>query len=98
MWTNTCCSHPLSIKSEIVEEGEKGVRRAGLRKLPHELGMKVKEGKGKELAEDDFTYLTKIHYLAPSSGLWGEHEGESECEDLEIMQEAQWFGGITECA
>jgi len=24
MWTNTCCSHPLYIKSEIVEEGQAG--------------------------------------------------------------------------
>lgn len=23
---------------------------------------------------DDFTFLTRIHYLAPSDGLWGEHE------------------------
>ena len=23
---------------------------------------------------EDFTYLTRIHYLAPSDGLWGEHE------------------------
>lgn len=23
-WTNTCCSHPLYIKSEIVEEGQAG--------------------------------------------------------------------------
>jgi isopentenyl-diphosphate delta-isomerase len=24
MWTNTCCSHPLSIKSELVEEAQMG--------------------------------------------------------------------------
>jgi isopentenyl-diphosphate delta-isomerase type 1 len=24
MWTNTCCSHPLSIKAELVEEGQAG--------------------------------------------------------------------------
>lgn len=76
MWTNTCCSHPLSIQSEIEERGEMGVRRAAIRKLPHELG--VPEG---ELGTGDFTYLTKIHYLAPcdegdEDGIWGEHEGE----------------------
>lgn len=53
-----------------------GVRRAAIRKLPHELG--VPEG---ELGTGDFTYLTKIHYLAPcdegdEDGIWGEHEGE----------------------
>jgi len=26
------------------------------------------------LKPEYFTYLTKIHYLAPSDGLWGEHE------------------------
>ena len=24
MWTNTCCSHPLAIKAELVEEGQAG--------------------------------------------------------------------------
>lgn len=27
-----------------------------------------------QLKPEYFTYLTKIHYLAPSDGLWGEHE------------------------
>lgn len=27
MWTNTCCSHPLSIKAELVEEGQAGESR-----------------------------------------------------------------------
>jgi isopentenyl-diphosphate delta-isomerase type 1 len=76
MWTNTCCSHPLSTSLEREEKGELGVRRAAIRKLPHELG--VPEG---ALEEGDFTYLTKIHYLAPcdeddEDGIWGEHEGE----------------------
>jgi isopentenyl-diphosphate delta-isomerase len=72
MWTNTCCSHPLSIKGELEEQGEMGVRRAAMRKLPHELG--VPEG---ALGPEDFTYLTKIHYLAPcDDGVWGEHESE----------------------
>jgi isopentenyl-diphosphate delta-isomerase len=74
MWTNTCCSHPLSTRIEREEKGEMGVRRAALRKLPHELG--VPEG---AMQEEDFVYLTRIHYLAPSDqgsdGVWGEHEG-----------------------
>lgn len=24
MWTNTCCSHPLSIRAELVDEGQAG--------------------------------------------------------------------------
>jgi isopentenyl-diphosphate delta-isomerase len=27
-----------------------------------------------QITPEDFTYLTRIHYLAPSDGLWGEHE------------------------
>lgn len=77
MWTNTCCSHPLSTHSEREEQGQLGVRRAALRKLPHELGTKPDE-----LTAEDFTYLTRIHYLAPcevdpvtgDEGVWGEHE------------------------
>ena len=30
-----------------------------------------------QISLDDFTYLTRIHYLAPSDGMWGEHEGVS---------------------
>jgi isopentenyldiphosphate isomerase len=48
-----------------------GVRAAAIRKLPHELGIPASQ-----LKSDDFTFLTRIHYLAPSDGLWGEHEGE----------------------
>jgi isopentenyl-diphosphate delta-isomerase len=49
-----------------------GVRAAAVRKLPHELGIPESQ-----LNVEDFTYLTKIHYLAPSDGIWGEHESES---------------------
>jgi isopentenyl-diphosphate delta-isomerase len=69
MWTNTCCSHPLYIQSERIEEGQMGVRNAAIRKLQHELGIPLEQMK-----PDDFTFLTRIHYLAPSNGQWGEHE------------------------
>ena len=72
MWTNTCCSHPLhgfnGDKNE--EDGELGARRAASRKLEHELGIPTSK-----TPVEKFQYLTRIHYLAPSSGLWGEHEG-----------------------
>ncbi|KAJ1925346.1 isopentenyl-diphosphate delta-isomerase idi1 [Tieghemiomyces parasiticus] len=69
-YTNTCCSHPLNTPSEL-EEGNNaiGVRRAAQRKLGHELGIP-----SDQLPLDRFQYLTRIHYLAPSDSVWGEHE------------------------
>lgn len=37
--------------------------------MEHELGIKPEQ-----VPLDDFKYLTRIHYVAPSDGLWGEHE------------------------
>jgi isopentenyl-diphosphate delta-isomerase len=34
MWTNTCCSHPLSIKAELVEEGQAGESNSVKRHIP----------------------------------------------------------------
>ena len=71
MWTNTCCSHPLDdFDVEKVEKDQLGVRVAASRKLEHELGIPKSQ-----TPIDEFQYLTKIHYLAPSDGVWGEHEG-----------------------
>ena len=72
MWTNTCCSHPLGIPGETgatLEAATQGVRRAAVRKLDQELGIPAKQ-----VPIDDFHFLTRIHYQAPSNGLWGEHE------------------------
>ncbi|PAV21970.1 Isopentenyldiphosphate isomerase [Pyrrhoderma noxium] len=67
MWTNTCCSHPLDDFEEEKEMKEqRGVRVAASRKLEHELGIPQAQ-----TPIDDFQYLTRIHYLAPSDGLWG---------------------------
>lgn len=49
-----------------------GVKVAATRKLEHELGIPTTQA-----PPDNFEYLTRIHYLAPSDGLWGEHEGGS---------------------
>ena len=71
MWTNTCCSHPLDdFELEKVEKDQLGVRVAASRKLEHELGIPQSQ-----TPIDQFQYLTRIHYLAPSNGMWGEHEG-----------------------
>lgn len=74
MWTNTCCSHPLSIPSETgsnLVDSIAGAKRAAQRKLDHELGIKIEQ-----VPFDDFHFLTRIHYKAPSDGKWGEHESE----------------------
>jgi isopentenyl-diphosphate delta-isomerase len=39
--------------------------------LDQELGIKAEQ-----VPIDKFEFLTRIHYLAPSDGKWGEHEGE----------------------
>ncbi|KAK2024188.1 isopentenyl-diphosphate delta-isomerase [Colletotrichum zoysiae] len=72
MWTNTCCSHPLGIPGETganLEDSIAGVKRAAQRKLEHELGINPAQ-----VPFDDFHFLTRIHYKAPSDGKWGEHE------------------------
>ena len=71
MWTNTCCSHPLDdFEEEKIEKEQHGVKVAARRKLEHELGIPQDQ-----TPIDKMQYLTRIHYLAPSDGLWGEHEG-----------------------
>lgn len=72
MWTNTCCSHPLAVPSELgrdLDSSIAGVKVAAQRKLDHELGIQKED-----IPLDKFDFLTRIHYVAPSSGVWGEHE------------------------
>jgi isopentenyl-diphosphate Delta-isomerase len=73
MWTNTCCSHPLAHPAETghgdLASNVEGAKRAGQRKLGHELGIKAEQ-----VPVSSFNFLTRIHYLAPSDGKWGEHE------------------------
>ncbi|KAH3668883.1 hypothetical protein OGAPHI_002638 [Ogataea philodendri] len=72
MWTNTCCSHPLCVRSELgsdLESSVKGAKNAAQRKLDHELGINPKD-----VPVSNFQFLTRIHYMSPSDGAWGEHE------------------------
>lgn len=72
MWTNTCCSHPLAVSGETgstLDEAVLGAKRAARRKLEHELGIAPEQ-----VPLEAFDFLTRIHYLAPSDGIWGEHE------------------------
>jgi len=69
-WTNTCCSHPLYFDEEREEAEALGVKRAAIRKLEHELGIK----KG-VISLDEIHFLTRIYYVAGSDhSQWGEHE------------------------
>lgn len=72
MWTNTCCSHPLGVPGETgstLEDSVQGTKRAAVRKLDQELGIKAEQ-----VPIEMFKFLTRIHYKAPSDGKWGEHE------------------------
>lgn len=79
MWTNTCCSHPLCVKSELghgdinlLSTAIEGAKNAAQRKLFHELGIPAKD-----CPIDAFKFLTRIHYKSASGGeesKWGEHE------------------------
>eukprot|EP01135_Chromosphaera_perkinsii_P008908 Nk52_evm18s1524 gene=Nk52_evmTU18s1524 len=68
-FTNTCCSHPLHFSEEMETKDQLGVKRAAVRKLEHELGIPPEQ-----VPIEDFTFLTRIHYLAASDPMWGEHE------------------------
>ena len=67
MFANTCCSHPLYVEDELIEENAMGVKNAAIRKLENELGIT-------ELNVDDLVFTTKIHYEAAQDAEWAEHE------------------------
>ncbi|MET4693661.1 isopentenyl-diphosphate delta-isomerase [Endozoicomonas lisbonensis] len=67
-WANTCCSHPLYTEDELEAADSAGVKRAAIRKLAQELGITG------ELAEGDFTAMTRLHYRAESGNGWVEEE------------------------
>lgn len=68
-FTNTCCSHPLFVETELEERDFLGVRTAAQRRLEYELGIPPSE-----ISLEDLKFLTRIHYKATSDDKWGEHE------------------------
>lgn len=67
--TNTCCSHPLYIDTEMTEESAIGVKMAARRRLFLEFGISQHE-----VPLECLHYMTRIHYSAPSNEKWGENE------------------------
>jgi len=70
-FTNTCCSHPLNVSSELRSEDALGVKTAARRRLAYELGIPVEQ-----VPPESMTLLTRIHYMAQNfpDTRWGEHE------------------------
>jgi len=70
-FTNTCCSHPLNVSSELRSEDAMGVKTAAQRRLAYELGIPAEQ-----VPPESMTLLTRIHYMAQNfpDTKWGEHE------------------------
>ncbi|KAF0705877.1 hypothetical protein AaE_014345 [Aphanomyces astaci] len=68
-WANTCCSHPLYFPEELEEDKHLGVKRAAIRKLEQELGIKTDT-----FEPEQFKFVTKVLYRAPYDDNWSEYE------------------------
>ncbi len=67
IWANSCCSHPLHIKSEI--DGVDGAKNAAKRKMEQELGIDPNK-----IDLEKMQYITKMRYKARADEKWVEYE------------------------
>lgn len=66
VWSNSCCSHPHFNSFEMDTENEFiGIKRAGLRKIEQELGIKK---------INDMHVMGRFIYKANYNSQWSEHE------------------------
>ena len=69
VWANSCCSHPLYSELEREIKNNLGVKRAAVRKLDQELGIK-----SEQLPIDNFHFITKMMYSSRMDENWIERE------------------------
>lgn len=65
--SNSCCSHPLFNDEERDNDNAIGVKRAAIRKMKSELGIK-------NISTDDLVVMTRFIYKTSFDQFWGEHE------------------------
>lgn len=66
LWSNTVCSHPLSIPSEILEKNNEGILNAVVRRVKFELGLNTQKSK--------YLLFNRILYKADSDTRFEEFE------------------------
>uniref|UniRef100_A0A6P7F653 isopentenyl-diphosphate Delta-isomerase n=1 Tax=Diabrotica virgifera virgifera TaxID=50390 RepID=A0A6P7F653_DIAVI len=69
-YTNSCCEHPIAdCPGENEEKNAFGVKRAAVRRLHYELGIKKER-----IPLEKFVYVTRMYHKDEGDGKWGDHE------------------------